>query len=170
MVVVDAGHRRRRAAARRCGCCCAVARCRDARGRCEPDRRHARRRAALELQPNESWPFYGEDEIAAVVALLRSGKVNQWTGSKVFEFEQAYTGRLRNGRAIALANGSVALELALRAFGIGPGSLAAEQYRVEGKSAQTNTFERLIFHNHPDASKHRQLAQAGEGRDGVAAD
>lgn len=71
--------------------------------------------------PQEGWPFYAEDEIAAVVAVLSSGKVNQWTGSKVFEFEQAYTRHLRNGRAIALANGSVALELALRALGVGPG-------------------------------------------------
>jgi dTDP-4-amino-4,6-dideoxygalactose transaminase len=71
--------------------------------------------------PEESWPSYAEDEVQAVADVLRSGKVNQWTGSKVFEFEQVYTRLLRNGRAIALANGSVALELALRAFRIGPG-------------------------------------------------
>ena len=71
--------------------------------------------------PEEAWPFYDEDELAAAMAVLSSGKVNQWTGDRVFEFERAYTRYLRNGRAIALANGSVALELALRAFGIGPG-------------------------------------------------
>ncbi|MDQ4087555.1 MAG: DegT/DnrJ/EryC1/StrS aminotransferase family protein [Pseudomonadota bacterium] len=86
--------------------------------RSAPRKRLVREVAQL---PEEAWPFYGEDEIAAVVAVLSSGKVNQWTGSKVFEFEKAYTRYLRNGRAIALANGSVALELALRAFGIGPG-------------------------------------------------
>jgi dTDP-4-amino-4,6-dideoxygalactose transaminase len=75
----------------------------------------------LSLLPGEEWPFYGEDEIAAVVDILRKGKVNQWTGNYVFKFEQAYARDLRNGRAIALTNGSVALELALRAFGIGPG-------------------------------------------------
>ncbi len=82
-----------------------------------------RRRPLQDLSqlPEEAWPHYAEDEIAAVVAVLSSGKVNQWTGSKVFEFEQAYTRHLRNGRAIALANGSVALELAMRALGIGPG-------------------------------------------------
>jgi dTDP-4-amino-4,6-dideoxygalactose transaminase len=71
--------------------------------------------------PEEAWPFYGEDEIAAVVDILRSGKVNQWTGNQVFKFEQAYARYLRNGKAIALANGSLALELALRAFDIGVG-------------------------------------------------
>ena len=83
----------------------------------------ARRRfsADLALLPDESWPHYADDEIEAVVEVLRSGKVNQWTGTRVFEFERAYARAVRNGRAIALANGSLALELALRAFGIGPG-------------------------------------------------
>ena len=87
------------------------------------EQRFGRRRTLqdLSLLPEEAWPSYAADEIAAVIDILRSGKVNQWTGSKVFEFEQAYTRQLRNGRAIALANGSVALELALRALGIGPG-------------------------------------------------
>jgi dTDP-4-amino-4,6-dideoxygalactose transaminase len=76
---------------------------------------------ALEPHPDERWPYYAEDEIEAVAAVLRSGRVNQWTGPEVFEFEQACAERFGGGRAIALANGSVALELALRAFGIGPG-------------------------------------------------
>jgi dTDP-4-amino-4,6-dideoxygalactose transaminase len=75
----------------------------------------------LEQRPDERWPFYGEDEIAAVAAVLRSGRVNQWTGPDVFAFEEACARRFGGGRAIALANGSLALELALRAFGIGPG-------------------------------------------------
>lgn len=77
--------------------------------------------AQLELQPDERWPFYGEDEIDAVTSVLRSGRVNQWTGPDVFAFEQACSARFGGGRPIALANGSVALELALRAFGIGAG-------------------------------------------------
>ena len=77
--------------------------------------------ASLDQQPAERWPFYGDDEIEAVAAVLRSGRVNQWTGSDVFAFEKACAERFGGGNAIALANGSVALELALRAFGIGPG-------------------------------------------------
>jgi dTDP-4-amino-4,6-dideoxygalactose transaminase len=75
----------------------------------------------LELRADEQWPFYDEDEIDAVSAVLRSGRVNQWTGRDVFAFEEECAARFGGGRAIALANGSVALELALRAFGIGPG-------------------------------------------------
>jgi dTDP-4-amino-4,6-dideoxygalactose transaminase len=75
----------------------------------------------LTPQPDERWPFYEEDEIAAVADMLRAGKVNQWTGDAVFAFERALTERFGGGHGIALANGSVALELALRAFGVGPG-------------------------------------------------
>jgi dTDP-4-amino-4,6-dideoxygalactose transaminase len=75
----------------------------------------------LEYRPDERWPFYDEDEIEAVAAVLRSGRVNQWTGADVFNFEEACSSRFGGEGAIALANGSVALELALRAFGIGAG-------------------------------------------------
>jgi dTDP-4-amino-4,6-dideoxygalactose transaminase len=75
----------------------------------------------LPLRADEHWPFYAADEIEAAAAVLRSGRVNQWTGPDVFAFEAACATRFGGGRPIALANGSVALELALRAFGIGPG-------------------------------------------------
>lgn len=70
---------------------------------------------------DEAWPTYAADEIEAVAELLRSGRVNQWTGDTVFAFERALTERFGGGNGVVLANGSVALELALRAFGIGPG-------------------------------------------------
>jgi len=75
----------------------------------------------LAPRPEEAWPFYAEDEIQAVADVLRSGKVNQWTGPDVFAFQDVCRERFGGGPGIALANGSLALELALRAFGIGPG-------------------------------------------------
>jgi dTDP-4-amino-4,6-dideoxygalactose transaminase len=76
---------------------------------------------SLGLRPDENWPFYDTDEVEAAAQVLRSGRVNQWTGPDVFAFEKACSARFGGVPAIALANGSVALELALRAFGIGPG-------------------------------------------------
>jgi len=76
---------------------------------------------AIAVQPGEAWPFYAEDEVEAAAQVLRSGRVNQWTGSTVFEFQDACTARFGGSNGIALANGSLALELALRAFRIGPG-------------------------------------------------
>jgi len=75
----------------------------------------------LALRPDEAWPFYAEDEVEAAARVLRSGKVNQWTGPDVFAFQDACTERFGGGNGIALGNGSLALELALKAFGIGPG-------------------------------------------------
>jgi dTDP-4-amino-4,6-dideoxygalactose transaminase len=67
------------------------------------------------------WPFYGEDERAAADAVLASGHVNYWTGREGREFEREYAAHLGVRHAIALANGTLALELALRCWGVGPG-------------------------------------------------
>ena len=74
----------------------------------------------IDVSP-EVWPFYDEDEIAAAVAVLRSGRVNQWTGDRVRAFEQTLATTCGAKHAIAVANGSLALELALRTLGIGRG-------------------------------------------------
>jgi len=68
-----------------------------------------------------TWPVYASDEREAVDAVLASGKVNYWTGEQGRKFEAEYAQYLGVKRAIALANGTVALELALRSWGIGPG-------------------------------------------------
>lgn len=67
------------------------------------------------------WPVYDEQQIEDVVAVLRSGEVNAWTGPHVRAFEEAYARYLGNKHAIALANGTVALDLALYALGMQPG-------------------------------------------------
>ncbi len=69
----------------------------------------------------EPWPHYGDEEVAAAAEVLRSGRVNQWTGDRVVAFEQEYAEHLGREHAIALMNGSVALELALLAAGVGEG-------------------------------------------------
>lgn len=69
----------------------------------------------------KTWPQYDEQQIEDVVAVLRSGKVNAWTGSRVRAFEEAYVALLGRNHAIALANGTVALDIALRAIGLEPG-------------------------------------------------
>jgi dTDP-4-amino-4,6-dideoxygalactose transaminase len=68
------------------------------------------------------WPFYAEDEIEAVTRVLRSGKVNYWTGTEGREFEKEYAEAAGCKYAVALANGTNALELALVALQIPPGS------------------------------------------------
>ena len=67
------------------------------------------------------WPAFSEEEADAVAAVLRSNRVNYWTGQECREFEREFARWTGNDRAIALANGTLALDLALQALGIGPG-------------------------------------------------
>jgi dTDP-4-amino-4,6-dideoxygalactose transaminase len=67
------------------------------------------------------WPVYAEDEIKAVEDVIRSGKVNYWTGEQGKLFEKEYAEYLGVKHAVAVANGTNALELCLIALGIGPG-------------------------------------------------
>lgn len=67
------------------------------------------------------WPRFDPDEIEAATATLHSGRVNYWTGGNGRAFEDALARRLGRKHAIAVANGTLALELAMIAAGIGPG-------------------------------------------------
>ncbi len=67
------------------------------------------------------WPVFADDEVSAVTETLRSGKVNYWTGDLCRQFERAYSAYTGARYAVAVANGTVALELALYALGIGAG-------------------------------------------------
>lgn len=67
------------------------------------------------------WPAFTEEEADAVRDVLLSNKVNYWTGEIGCEFERDYAAYTSRRHAIALHNGTLALELALYAFGIGKG-------------------------------------------------
>lgn len=67
------------------------------------------------------WPYFNEDEIEAALRVLRSGKVNYWTGEEGRQFEREFAEFTGCKHAIALSNGTVALELALRVLGVRPG-------------------------------------------------
>ena len=67
------------------------------------------------------WPHHEPDELDAAHAVLASGKTNYWTGTEGRSFEREYASFLGRQRAVALHNGTQALELALVALGVGPG-------------------------------------------------
>ncbi len=71
--------------------------------------------------PYPHWPHFDQDELRAVDMVLRSGRVNYWTGTEGREFEREYAAYARARHGIALANGTVSLDLALVVLGIGPG-------------------------------------------------
>jgi len=67
------------------------------------------------------WPRFDEKAIKAVEEVLRSGKVNYWTGPKGMEFERKFAQWQGSKYAISASSGTSALHIALSALGIGPG-------------------------------------------------
>ncbi|MGC1296733.1 MAG: DegT/DnrJ/EryC1/StrS aminotransferase family protein [Alloacidobacterium sp.] len=75
----------------------------------------------LHQHPFAPWPSFSHEETAAAMRVLESGRVNYWTGDEGRQFEAEFAALTGCKHAIALANGTVALELALQVLGIGPG-------------------------------------------------
>jgi len=67
------------------------------------------------------WPSYTDEESEAVSRVLLSNKVNYWTGTETREFEREFAQFADTEYAVALANGTLALDLALIALDIGRG-------------------------------------------------
>ena len=68
-----------------------------------------------------SWPNFTVEEADAVHAVLLSNKVNYWTGTECREFEREFASWVDTKYAVTLANGTLALDVALRALGVGFG-------------------------------------------------
>ena len=73
---------------------------------------------------NESlapWPQFDDVQIAAATNVLRTGRVNTWSGGETTAFEHEFATFCGCSHAIALANGSLALSAAYLALGLGAG-------------------------------------------------
>lgn len=66
------------------------------------------------------WPSFTEEEARAATKVLLSNKVNYWTGHECREFEKEFSAFTDTQYAVAVANGTLALDLALKALGVGP--------------------------------------------------
>jgi dTDP-4-amino-4,6-dideoxygalactose transaminase len=71
--------------------------------------------------PFSPWPSFTPEEADAVHRVLLSNKVNYWTGTACREFEKEFAAWTGSKYAVALANGTLALDIALKALNIGPG-------------------------------------------------
>lgn len=67
------------------------------------------------------WPSYSEEEVRATSEVLRSGRVNYWTGTLCRDFEKKFAQWCGTSHAVALANGTLALDVALKALGVSSG-------------------------------------------------
>ena len=75
----------------------------------------------VRTEPLAPWPQFDDEMIDAVTAVLRSGKVNYWTGKEVRRFEKDFAEFVGCNFGVAVSNGTVAVELALHAVGIEAG-------------------------------------------------
>lgn len=64
------------------------------------------------------WPSFTEQEADAVAKTLLSNKVNYWTGTECRQFEKEFAAWADSDYAIALGNGTLALDVALKALGV----------------------------------------------------
>lgn len=71
--------------------------------------------------PFSPWPFFDAEEVEAAARVIASGRVNYWTGSECREFEKEFADWCGTRYAVALSNGTLALDAALKALGVGPG-------------------------------------------------
>jgi dTDP-4-amino-4,6-dideoxygalactose transaminase len=72
--------------------------------------------------PFSPWPCFDAAEKEAVLAVLDSNKVNYWTGQQCREFEQKFAEYFESDYAVAVANGTVALDLAWQALELPKGA------------------------------------------------
>jgi dTDP-4-amino-4,6-dideoxygalactose transaminase len=82
-----------------------------------------------------NWPHYSNQEIKKVIEVIKSGKVNYWTGSEVKNFEKEFSNYFGNKYSIAICNASLGLEAALLALNIGKGDEVITTSRSYNSSA-----------------------------------
>lgn len=93
------------------------------------------------------WPSYTEEEANAVKSMLLSNKVNYWTGSECREFEKEFAKWTDCEYAVALANGTLALDLALKALDVKSGDdvIVTSRTFLASASAIVNAGANPIF-------------------------
>lgn len=97
--------------------------------------------------PFAPWPSFTEEEAEAVATVIRSNRVNYWTGEEGRQFERDFADWVGTSHAIAVANGTVALDLALKGLRIGAGDdvVVSPRTFIASASCVVNAGARPIF-------------------------
>ena len=93
------------------------------------------------------WPAFTKEEAIAVQDVLLSNRVNYWTGNQCRDFEREFASWAGVKHAIAVSNGTVAIEMALKAFDIGEGDevIVTPRTFVASASAIVTTGATPVF-------------------------
>ncbi|GAA4412990.1 aminotransferase [Advenella faeciporci] len=97
--------------------------------------------------PFSPWPSFTVEEADAVRDVILSNKVNYWTGTQCRDFEKAFATWTDTAHAIAVANGTLALDLAFKALDIGPGDevIVTSRTFLASVSSIINTGAKPVF-------------------------
>jgi dTDP-4-amino-4,6-dideoxygalactose transaminase len=68
-----------------------------------------------------AWPIWDQSEEKQLLEVLHSGHWGMLSGTKVHAFERAFADYQQAKHGICVVNGTAALEIAIRAVGVGPG-------------------------------------------------
>ena len=63
-----------------------------------------------------NWPYYNSDQIDIITNVVKSNKVNYWTGDQCKKFEKEFSKKMKIAYSVSVANGTLALEIALKAL------------------------------------------------------
>ncbi|MGE8359089.1 DegT/DnrJ/EryC1/StrS family aminotransferase [Pseudomonas sp.] len=94
--------------------------------------------------PFSPWPSFSSEEADAVRDVILSNKVNYWTGQHCREFEKEFAAWAETRYAVALTNGTVALDLALKALEVGDGDEVVVASRTFLASASSIVNARAV--------------------------
>ena len=64
------------------------------------------------------YPYFNKVSLERVQKVLKSGKVNYWTGNECKKFEKEFSNYHGIKYSLSVSNGSVALEIALKALNL----------------------------------------------------
>jgi dTDP-4-amino-4,6-dideoxygalactose transaminase len=97
--------------------------------------------------PFSPWPSFTKEEADAVSNVVLSNRVNYWTGEETRRFEEEFAAAMGAAHAIALANGTLALDVALRALDIGAGDevVVAPRTFIASASCVVTAGARPVF-------------------------
>jgi dTDP-4-amino-4,6-dideoxygalactose transaminase len=93
------------------------------------------------------WPSFTNEEAESVKEVLLSNRVNYWTGHICRDFEKEFASWVGTEYAVALANGTLALDLALKALRVGPGDevIVTARTFIASASCIVNAGARPVF-------------------------
>jgi len=94
-----------------------------------------------------SWPSFTHEESSSIQRVLLSNKVNYWTGNEGRELEKEFATWSESAYAVAVSNGTLALDVALKALGVENGDevIVASRTFIASISSIVNAGSAPVF-------------------------